>query len=223
MVLLLVTLAVACAAEPAASTAASSSAAAASAAPSSVLAASSSAPTDPCPATTAGLPESPLFSPDDPRLQGTVAVVLKEARRVALYQDGALHHCWPAGLAASYAPGSKQRRGDMRTPEGWYATSDKPWSQFYGAIAVHYPDADDARTGLAAGRIDAATAARIEAAVAAGRKPPQDTRLGGEILVHGGGGSRDWTLGCVALDDDHLDTLRAALPAGMRTELLILP
>ncbi len=160
-------------------------------------------------------------------------VVEKEARRIGLYRQGALvtlsgaPACWPVALgitdAGVYPPGHKVRQGDRRTPEGLYATSDKPWSSFKNAIAVHYPNAADAAAGLRSGLITQAQHDAIVAAVKAGKKPSQETRLGGEILVHGGGSAADWTWGCVALDDDALVTLRAALPAGMVAEVLILP
>ena len=60
-------------------------------------------------------------------------------------------------------------------------------------------------------------------ALAANKKPPQRTPLGGEILIHGGGSASDWTLGCVAMDNAHIDALRATLPNDMVTEVLILP
>lgn len=179
-----------------------------------------------CPATVDGLTRHDGLDLQDPRLRGPAAiVVLKDARSLGLYADGALVDgaCWQIGLAPSYPAGPKRRRGDRKTPEGWYRTSDKPWSQFYGAIAVHYPGERDAALGLQTGLISQAQHDGIVAAVRAGRKPDQGTRLGGEILLHGGGGDRDWTLGCVALDDEQLDLLRAALPAGMRTDVLILP
>lgn len=88
---------------------------------------------------------------------------------------------------------------------------------------MHYPNADDAAAGLADGRLSAGQRDAIDRALAAGIKPPQRTSLGGEILVHGGGGDRDWTLGCVALDDADIDALRARLPADMTTDILILP
>ena len=47
--------------------------------------------------------------------------------------------------------------------------------------------------------------------------------MGGEILLHGGGGQSDWTLGCIAMDNDQLDILRAELPRDMKTTVLILP
>ncbi|HJN76840.1 MAG TPA: L,D-transpeptidase family protein [Myxococcota bacterium] len=161
---------------------------------------------------------------DDPRLHGSAVVVVeKESRRLGLYADDQLVGCWQVGLAYAYNEGHKQRRGDLRTPEGWYRTSDKPWSNFYGAIAVHYPAKADAARGLKAELITQAQHDAIVLAIDEGRKPPQDTRLGGEILIHGGGGEVDWTLGCVALDDAEIDTLRAALPKSRRTDVLILP
>ncbi len=178
---------------------------------------------DGCPAAASGI-ASTLVEASDPRLDGEALVVVYKAdRRVGLYQDGTLAGCWRAALASGYPAGHKTRQGDLKTPEGWYRTSDKPWSSFYGAIAVHYPRVEDAEAGLAAGLVDAATVEAVRVALAQGDKPPQQTALGGEILLHGGGSLFDWTLGCVALGDDDLDTLRSQLPAGMKTDVLILP
>jgi len=179
-----------------------------------------SQPTSGCPATAADIPD------EDPRLSGEVVIVVfKEARRLGLYSGGVLRDgaCWRVALARGYPAGHKQREGDKKTPEGWYRTSDKPGSSFYGAIAVHYPNAADAAAGEADGRINTSQRAAIDEALGKGWKPPQQTPLGGEILIHGGGSALDWTLGCPAMDNAELDTLRAALPAGMATDALILP
>lgn len=171
-----------------------------------------------------GCPQDASTLSEDARVHGDgVMVVFKEARRLGLYADDALVDCWQVGLAYDYNAGHKQVRGDLRTPEGWYRTSDKPWSQFYGAIAVHYPGKADAKRGLAAEIITQEQHDAIVAAVDAGKKPPQNTRLGGEILIHGGGGEVDWTLGCVALDNGELDALRERLPDSKRTDVLIVP
>lgn len=190
--------------------------------------ASSSSPPDPrCPQTTARLAALHLGQVDaaDPRLQrDDLVVVRKAAREVLHYEGGQLSAggCWGAGLG--FAPEAhKLRQGDGRTPEGWYRTSDKPWSQFYGAIAVHYPNAEDAAAAQAAGTISAETAAGIARAIQQGKKPPQATALGGEILLHGGGSGADWTLGCVAMDNADIDALRARLPHDIQTDILILP
>jgi murein L,D-transpeptidase YafK len=167
--------------------------------------------------------------PQDARTRATHAVVVqKVARTLGLYKGGSLARiggepaCWPVGLASGAPKGPKVRQGDLRTPEGWYRTSDKPWSSYAGAIAVHYPNAADADRGEELGIVDAATAARVRRALARGSKPPQDTRMGGEILIHGGG-AWDWTLGCIALEDDALQAFRAAMPTSQATDLLITP
>lgn len=170
----------------------------------------------------------------DPRAtHDGLLIVDKDARWIALYREGRLIEglCFRHALAPGASRdaqrgavhGPKERRGDLRTPEGWYRTSDKPWSTFHGAIAVHYPNAQDAAEGLRAGRIDEARAAAIRSASRSGRKPDQTTALGGEILVHGGGSAADWTLGCIALDDADIDALRAAMPATMGTWVFIAP
>lgn len=159
----------------------------------------------------------------DRRLLGArVLVVEKAARRLMLYRRGELALC--ERVALGFAPtGHKQRQGDGRTPEGWYRTSDKPWSSFHNAIAIHYPNGADARAGLAAGTISRRQHDAIVAADRAGKLPPQSTGLGGAVLIHGGGSSSDWTLGCVALEDEDLVDLRAALAGRMRADLLVLP
>ena len=185
------------------------------------------APVQACPASIAT-----LTLPDgiaEERLQSKhLIVVLKGARRIFRTARGKLLNtkngpaCWPIGLG--FTPeGHKRAEGDGKTPEGLYATSDKPWSQYYAAIAVHYPSAEDARAGERDARVSPGVSQRIQRALAANKKPPQRTPLGGEILIHGGGSASDWTLGCVAMDNAHIDALRATLPNDMVTEVLILP
>ena len=184
-----------------------------------------------CPATVADLPDSDLFKRDDARLSGeALIVVLKEARRLVVFSDGQQAKtadgdaaCWSVALAGSYVDGHKQKRGDMRTPEGWQRTSDRPWSQFYSALTVHYPAAHDAERGLRDGLITQEQHDAIVAADRNGTLPPMNTALGGLIVIHGGGGQSDWTLGCVALDNDDIDAMRTLLPSNMRTDLLVLP
>ena len=185
----------------------------------------------PCPATVADLPESSLYERTDARLQGNaLIVVLKKARQIALYRQGSLARtaegepaCWSVGLASGYVSGHKQRQGDLRTPEGWQRTSDRPWSRFYHALTVHYPSAAAAARGLRDGLIDQAQHDAIVEAQRKGQLPPMNTRLGGLIAIHGGGSGSDWTLGCVALDDTDIDAMRELLPKGMRTDVLTLP
>ncbi len=192
-------------------------------------------PPEGCVARVDALPSSPLFTTDDPRLEGgALVVVLAEARRAMVFSGGTLARtedggaaCWRVALgvdsSGEHPAGPKRRRGDRKTPQGWYRSSDKPWSSFAPAVAIHYPNVADARAGLSAGLVSEAQVQAIEQAVAGDRKPDQKTRLGGEILFHGGGSWTDWTWGCVAFDDQDNATFRSLLPADMRTDVLILP
>ena len=51
--------------------------------------------------------------------------------------------------------------------------------------------------------------------------PPQKTRLGGEIYIHGGGTDRDWTDGCIALKNEEVTELFDLISKGAR--VLIVP
>ena len=187
------------------------------------------APDTACPSSVAALQLPAGTLPQDPRLNSKhLIIVAKGSRRVFLFQHGKLLRlnespaCWRAGLGPEPS-GHKLVEGAGKTPEGWYRTSDKPWSQWYAAIAIHYPNAADASAALDAGRITAATQSAVQSAIGSDKKPPQTTAMGGEILIHGGGSSTDWTLGCIAMENKDIDTLREALPENMVTDVLILP
>jgi len=183
------------------------------------------------------LPSSSLYQADDPRLRApALIVVLKERRRLLRFENGVVRtgdrsdgqpDCWPVALGVlddrTHPVGPKRQRGDRKTPEGWYRTSDKPASSFYHAMWISYPNAQDADIGLGNRKITQAQHDAITSADKAGRLPPQDTGLGGDLLIHGGSGEYDWTWGCVGMNDADIDTLRATLPRGMKAEMLILP
>lgn len=187
------------------------------------------APEAVCPGSVGTLKFVAADETQDPRLTGKhLIVVAKKSRRVFLFRNGKMLHidgkpaCWRAGLGPE-PTGHKRVEGDGKTPEGWYRTSDKPWSQWYAAIAIHYPNQVDAAAALEAKRISTTTETTIQQAIAADTKPPQTTAMGGEILIHGGGGSTDWTLGCIAMNNEDIDILRSTLPENMVTDVLILP
>lgn len=186
-------------------------------------------PVDVCPGSVGTLKFFVGGETQDPRLNGKhLIIVAKKSRRVFLFRSGKLLHidgkpaCWRAGLGPE-PTGHKLVEGDGKTPEGWYRTSDKPLSQWYAAIAIHYPNQADATVALEAKRISTLTQSAIQQAILADNKPPQTTAMGGEILLHGGGGRTDWTLGCIAMDNEDIDSLRATLPENMVTDVLILP
>jgi murein L,D-transpeptidase YafK len=145
--------------------------------------------------------------------------VRKGERQLALFTDGKLTHTFRIGLG--FAPiGHKAQQGDGRTPEGTYRTVLKnPRSSFHRSVMLNYPLPADAHRGFAGGLINAATRDAILAAHRRGTAPPQRTRLGGEIFLHGGGNHGDWTLGCIALANPDMNLL-FALPLGVRVDIL---
>ena len=159
-------------------------------------------------------------------------VVTKSERvlRVLAAGDGRTIKAFPCALGGQPS-GAKEREGDERTPEGRYALIPHHESPAFGAcFFVCYPNEADAARASASGLVTARQAAAIRDAGADGGRPPQDTPLGGLILVHGtrdrsrGGLTlTDWTLGCIALENRDLLELLAAFGPSDRPEIDILP
>jgi murein L,D-transpeptidase YafK len=152
----------------------------------------------------------PLKLPlDKPRV-----VVRKAARRLELFAGGARVRVFRVGVG--FAPeGDKERQGDGRTPEGdFYVCLKNDRSNFHLSLGLNYPDAAAAARALDARLITRAQHDAIVRANQERRCPPWDTELGGEIFIHGGGSASDWTLGCVALDNEHVKELFDHLPNG---------
>jgi murein L,D-transpeptidase YafK len=109
--------------------------------------------------------------------------------------------------------GTKRQQGDGATPEGdYYITHKNPRSRFYLSLGLSYPNASDANAGMKRGLITKTEYEAIVNAINKKEKPPQNTRLGGDIFIHGGGTGSDWTLGCVALENEEIKELFDMLP-----------
>jgi murein L,D-transpeptidase YafK len=150
----------------------------------------------------------------------TRVVIHKAERRIELYSGDTLLGAWPVALGHT-PEGDKEVEGDGKTPEGEFRVvtrNDK--SSFRLFLGLSYPAVDDAARGLRDGLIDESTAARIRRAHARGDAPPWSTPLGGAVGIHGHGSRGDWTLGCIAVEDEVIDLLWEALPAGARVTVL---
>ena len=64
------------------------------------------------------------------------------------------------------------------------------------------------------GRLDAELLHLFEEAERETKRPPWGTSLGGEIYIHAGGSDRDWTAGCIALDEADMAKLFAITEHG---------
>ena len=144
----------------------------------------------------------------------TAILVTKSARRLALFVDG--REVYVARVALGQDPGGhKQREGDRRTPEGdYYICTRNDQSRFHLFLGLSYPGLEDAEAGFRDGRITREERDEIAAAIRGRRQPPWKTPLGGEVGIHGKGAGRDWTLGCVALDDAGIEVLWKHCPLG---------
>ena len=141
-------------------------------------------------------------------------VVKKGQRKLLLFSEDKLVRTYHIGLGLSPV-GDKVRQGDRRTPEGdFYIFTKNDKSAFYLSLGVSYPNAAHAERGLRDGLITKAQYESIMRALRAQRGPPQNTRLGGDIYIHGNGAQSDWTWGCAALENDDIRELFKAVNVG---------
>ena len=158
-----------------------------------------------------GAPLAPLENP--------LIVVKKKDRKLHLYDEGKLVKTYDVGLG--FAPsGDKQTQGDGKTPEGeFYIFTKNAKSRFYLSLGVSYPSIDDAERGWREKIISKKARDQIVKAINKKKMPPQNTKLGGEIYIHGGGALNDWTLGCVALSNEDVKELFDAVPVGIKVRI----
>lgn len=109
-------------------------------------------------------------------------------------------------------PGPKRYEGDKRTPVGTYRVAGRIDGLFHRFLIVSYPNEEDR--------------ARFAELKRRGEVPP-GRGVGHSIGIHGvgSGGTRqlagvhkesDWTLGCIALDDDEIDEIARRTPDGAK-------
>ena len=148
---------------------------------------------------------------EPPKLTKADKVVVKKSeRKLQLIQDGAVLREYKIALG-DRPKGHKMREGDERTPEGDYILDWRnPNSRFHKSIHVSYPNTRDVRF------------ARF-----LGASP------GGMIMIHGQPNHirsekvkaeykrRDWTDGCIAVQNHEMDEIWSTVRNG--TPIKILP
>lgn len=131
----------------------------------------------------------------------------KSARTLQLLSDDKVIKSYHIALGGNPI-GHKQQQGDQRTPVGSYTLDYKnEKSKFYRSIHVSYPNAADKA-----------------------RAKSQGVSAGGDIMIHGqknGFGAlgllnqqRDWTEGCIAVTNDEMDEIMAAIKVGTPIEIV---
>ncbi|MFC1582556.1 murein L,D-transpeptidase family protein [Planctomycetota bacterium] len=140
--------------------------------------------------------------------------IYKEKRRLELIAGKVPVRIYRIGLGFN-PQDDKRVEGDGCTPEGeFYICVKNEKSRYYLSLGISYPGIEDAQRGLQDGSITQAQHDAIIGAIEKGGIPPWKTPLGGEIFIHGNGSHRDWTLGCIALDDADIEELFKVIPIG---------
>lgn len=162
---------------------------------------------------------------------GSLKLIVRKARyRLEVWQADRLLKVYPIALGGAPS-GPKRQQGDQRTPEGTYQLiPHHPSPSFGGCFYVMYPGAADADLALEKGIITPTDHDHILEALARGAIPPHDTALGGLILIHGtrrrwvpGLTTTNWTLGCIAMENDDLVELLTAFSNEDRPGAELLP
>jgi murein L,D-transpeptidase YafK len=133
-------------------------------------------------------------------------IVYKSKRELLAYSGENLIKTYNISLGRQPF-GHKQFEGDRKTPEGTYYIHDKnPNSGWHKNLGISYPNKDDKKY-----------------ANNMGKEPGGDIKIHG-LLNHAGFVGKfhrwyDWTLGCIALTDDEIDELYAAVEVGTPIEI----
>ena len=133
-------------------------------------------------------------------------LVVKSERKLILLNRGQVIKTYKIALGGN-PRGPKTQQGDHKTPEGFYVLDRRnEHSQFYRSIHISYPNTKDR-----------ARASKL------GVSP------GGDVMLHGlpnGYGwigaahrERDWTDGCIAVTNQEMDEIWAAVPDGTPIEI----
>ncbi|NGZ10036.1 MAG: hypothetical protein CV088_11725 [Nitrospira sp. LK70] len=134
--------------------------------------------------------------------QSTAIVVSKADRELTLYKNGRKVLSYSVRLGFNGML-EKQFQGDGATPEGRYRVTDKRGqgqTQFYRALALDYPNAEDRR--------------RFALAKRAGTISPTKG-IGGQIEIHGADNELlAQTLGCIMLDNQNMAVLYEGVSVG---------
>ena len=133
------------------------------------------------------------------------------------------------GFGEYFHPGSKERSGDNKTPEGKYFVTEKhPSSKYFYFIGISYPNSEDAIRGLKKVLITQKQYSQIATAESNHTIPLQNTSLGGTIGIHGEkklgpfsiGTQINWTRGCISLSNRDIARIYKFVSIGDEVEII---
>ena len=155
-----------------------------------------------------------------PAMKNPNIVVEKKRRLLKIFDGEKLVRQYKMVLGFA-AEGDKTIEGDGKTPEGeFYVFTKNDKSKFHVSLGLSYPNIEAAKRGLREKIISQSEHDQIVKAIEQKQMPPQKTRLGGEIYIHGGGTSDDWTQGCIALENEEAKEIFDFVPVGAKVKIL---
>ncbi len=164
-------------------------------------------------------------------------VVTKTAHRLNIYRGDALVGTWPVALSHR-GLGPRRIWADELTPEGKFRIASMQYESAFGPRQMLL---ETTAQSLADYRVQYGAAGQARLSEWEARHGPLDTiwevydfnkayadyRIWNDILIHGGGAGRDWTWGCIALDNDDVvelfDLLHQSSRRGLGVEVEIRP
>ena len=166
-----------------------------------------------------------------PLLAASYDIEVNKKKRVLTVREGErVRATFPIALGRG-GPGDKRKLGDRKTPVGTYRiVGVDNGTAFDTFLRLNYPNVKDAFYGLKSRLISRREFDRIVTALRNHQVPPQNTRLGGAIGIHGLGeetpekvhiqNKLDWTQGCIALRNHDLHELRSFVDVGTRVVII---
>ncbi len=159
--------------------------------------------------------------------QGIWILVDTAKARIEVLDGGTVLAAYDDIAIGRNGAGVNKRRNDEKTPLGHFRIA---WisakTRFHRFFGLDYPNLAYAKRALTKGLINRRQFNAIRHNLAAGEPPPQNTRLGGQIGLHGvGAGSVkvhhefNWTEGCIALTNEQIDDLWRFAAVGTPVEI----
>jgi hypothetical protein len=121
--------------------------------------------------------------------------------------------------------GFKEIEGDKKTPIGEFFICEKteyyPSKKYIGSrwMMLSYPNNEAADKGRDKSLISQEVFNEIRESISNKKTPPQNTKLGNYIGIHGGARPeypRDWTAGCIGMYDQDVEEIYEYLKVGSR-------
>ena len=133
-------------------------------------------------------------------------IIRKKTRELSVYANSIEIASYTIGVGRN-SVGRKQKKDDMRTPEGNYYICDKKLSyKYHMFLQINYPSPEDASRATINHIISTNDEIHINQAEENGTPPPGDTDLGGNIGIHGFGSESSWTIdGSISMNNIDLE------------------